>query len=334
VVELATPRLILAEISPADFDDWKGFVSDFDVVQWTGSWPFPMDPDFLTFRLSKPFPPERGIVTSVRKNGQIIGTMALTDGQLGYMFRQDAWGQGYASEAARAVLDYGFQTLGLEAATAGTFVGNQASENVLRKLGFKLKGEAEHNCRSRGGLLPGLDWTLSREDYLAHDPIFVKTKRLHLRNMTGDDAAALRAIVTNPKVGPMLIIYPPDWTEADAREHVESWSYQGRLRFRVGIEHQGRLVGAIGAGDGDEVSIFYFFDPETHGQGFASELVPAFCDALTRRFNIMALKAGVFTDNPASARVLEKAGFAKVGEADWKSSARSAEAPMWQYRRA
>jgi RimJ/RimL family protein N-acetyltransferase len=64
--------------------------------------------------------------------------------ELGYRYLRTAWGQGVATEAARAVLDYGFGTLGLEVIVAVTHPDNHASQRVLGKLGFRPEGRRFH----------------------------------------------------------------------------------------------------------------------------------------------------------------------------------------------
>ena len=60
--------------------------------------------------------------------------------ELGFHLRRDFWGQGLATEAARAVIDYAFSTLGAEALMAGHHPRNRASRKVLLKLGFVYVG--------------------------------------------------------------------------------------------------------------------------------------------------------------------------------------------------
>ncbi len=55
---------------------------------------------------------------------------------LGYRLNQKFWGKGYATEAAKACVDYGFNHLQLEEIIGQTHDGNEASKNVLRKCGF------------------------------------------------------------------------------------------------------------------------------------------------------------------------------------------------------
>jgi RimJ/RimL family protein N-acetyltransferase len=64
---------------------------------------------------------------------------ALDGVDLGYALFERHWGQGYASEAAAAVIDYGRKTHGLERILAITSQDNDASINVLQKLGFRFE---------------------------------------------------------------------------------------------------------------------------------------------------------------------------------------------------
>lgn len=58
----------------------------------------------------------------------------------GYVLHKDWWGQGLASEATAALVKFGFDELRAHRLWAHVFVGNTASERVLRKLGFRYEG--------------------------------------------------------------------------------------------------------------------------------------------------------------------------------------------------
>lgn len=60
---------------------------------------------------------------------------------LGYRLQRRAWGRGLATEASSALLDLGFEALGLERVLADTYEYNHASRRVLEKLGFTLARE-------------------------------------------------------------------------------------------------------------------------------------------------------------------------------------------------
>ncbi len=63
--------------------------------------------------------------------------------ELGYRLRARAWGRGYATEGARALLGEAFGPLGLDRVVAVARAENTASLNVLRKLGFHHEGERQ-----------------------------------------------------------------------------------------------------------------------------------------------------------------------------------------------
>lgn len=78
-----------------------------------------------------------------RDNNRFIGWCGLKynartdETDLGYRLSNEAWGKGYATEAAEYTLQYGFDTLQLKKIIAHAHVQNTASINVLEKLGMK-----------------------------------------------------------------------------------------------------------------------------------------------------------------------------------------------------
>jgi len=83
-------------------------------------------------------------VFAIELNGALIGMCGLDprpDGvELGYWLGVPFWNRGYATEAARAVIDYGFAELGHEVLHSGARVSNPASRRVLEKCGFQWTG--------------------------------------------------------------------------------------------------------------------------------------------------------------------------------------------------
>ena len=64
--------------------------------------------------------------------------------EIGWRLRQEFWGQGLATEAARACLDHGFQTLGLQNIFSFTATVNTPSERVMQRIGMSKLGEFDH----------------------------------------------------------------------------------------------------------------------------------------------------------------------------------------------
>ncbi len=160
---LRTPRLVLRPEEAADLDAIHHIVSQWEVVCWTASWPWPPDRDFTEKRVKGP-PPEQGMIASIVRDDVLIGVASLHHGELGYMLAPDAWGQGYATEACAALLEFGFASTDWPEITAGVFKGNDASLRVLFKLGFVVTGESVSHCRARNCDLEGLDLVCPRPD--------------------------------------------------------------------------------------------------------------------------------------------------------------------------
>lgn len=73
-----------------------------------------------------------------------------TELEIGYWLTPSAWGRGYATEAARAVVDIARHALGRKRLVSGHFLDNPASGRVLRKLGFAQTGVEKRACLARG----------------------------------------------------------------------------------------------------------------------------------------------------------------------------------------
>lgn len=84
--------------------------------------------------------------------------------ELGYWISRPHWGLGYATEAARGVLDVA-QALGIRELAASHFIDNPASGRVLRKLGFRPTGRiVQHHSTARGTDAPAALYTRGEED--------------------------------------------------------------------------------------------------------------------------------------------------------------------------
>ncbi len=81
-----------------------------------------------------------------KTSGALIGHAGLEyipaaeDVEIAYTLAKAYWGRGYATEAARAALSYGFETVDLDAVYGLAFPANTASRNVMRKLGMDYQG--------------------------------------------------------------------------------------------------------------------------------------------------------------------------------------------------
>lgn len=90
---------------------------------------------------------------------RLVGGVGLhpdgEDLELGYWIARPYWGLGFATEAARAVIDIARHTLRRRRLVSGHFIDNPASGRVLSKLGFKPTGDiVARHCRARGHAVP------------------------------------------------------------------------------------------------------------------------------------------------------------------------------------
>ncbi|MFO1317495.1 MAG: GNAT family N-acetyltransferase [Burkholderiales bacterium] len=148
---LETLRLALREFTPADFADLHRLDADPRVMKYiNGGRPATREETAATIRRIVRYPrlyPDFGIWYATRRDtGAFIGWFSLKyagkspDFEIGYRLRHDAWGRGFATEGATALLRFGFDELGLHRIIGVTDPGNRASQHVLRKIGMTDRG--------------------------------------------------------------------------------------------------------------------------------------------------------------------------------------------------
>lgn len=161
-MELRTERLLLREFAPGDwpavlayqsdprylrFYAWEGraeadvraFVAMF--VGWQGEQPRTKYQFALVL-------PETGRL--IGNCGIRVNDPAAREANIGYELDPDYWGRGYATEAARAVLVFGFDSLGLHRVWARCVADNAASAHVLEQLGLRREGRLREHEYFKG----------------------------------------------------------------------------------------------------------------------------------------------------------------------------------------
>ena len=147
---LESPRLRLRRLRPSDERDLIALDSDPDVMRYVGSPAGPRPPGETAERVRQRIHEDQGPlgfwVVERRGDGGFVGLCALIrmptgdDIELAYRLARPTWGQGVATEAARALLEYAFCVVGLPKVVAVTYPENRASQRVLEKLGFAPGG--------------------------------------------------------------------------------------------------------------------------------------------------------------------------------------------------
>lgn len=161
--------------------------------------------------------------------------------------------------------------------------------------------------------------------------MFARTPRLLLRPGFPEDAPALAAALADEAIARNLASVPWPYRVRDAEAFLASPRdpiLPSLLVFER-TETSPQLVGACGLGrrPSGNVEMGYWIARSQWGRGFATEACEALID-MARMLGLAQLEGSHFTDNPASARVLEKLGFAPVGIiAPRMSCARGVEVP-------
>ena len=151
-VFLETERLLLRRFTPDDVDNLVELDGDPDVMHYlNGGRPTPrreIEHDILPGWISYYERwPGYGYWAAVEKStGEFLGWFLFRpqhgtpddEPELGYRLRKSAWGKGYATEGARALIRKGFTGLGVQRVVASTMTVNSRSRRVMEKLGMTL----------------------------------------------------------------------------------------------------------------------------------------------------------------------------------------------------
>jgi len=118
------------------------------------------------------------LAVTLREKNTLIGACRISisdpqnrEGSIGYIYNRDFWGRGYGTEAARAILDFGFDQLGLHRISAWCDVDNIASSRIMEKNGMQREGRLRefrsHQGKWRDSFLYSVlehEWTKGKTD--------------------------------------------------------------------------------------------------------------------------------------------------------------------------
>jgi ribosomal-protein-alanine N-acetyltransferase len=146
---LETDRLILREIRLDDRYGIFGNFSDEEVAKWFFDVPYSEieQADEIIQAFISEFKEGKGLTWAIALKGskELVGTCGYGEvvigscGEIGFDLAKEHWGKGLMSEALSAIIDYGFNILGLSKVEAHTYSTNSRAIRLLRKLGFQLE---------------------------------------------------------------------------------------------------------------------------------------------------------------------------------------------------
>ena len=169
---LETARLKLRPYSEADIAELLPLVGTREVAATTLRIPHPYtEEDAKAFLEIARSPNKIWLVITLRSDGRQIGGVGLRvdeehqHAELGYWLGVPFWGKGYATEAARELLRYGFEDLRLHRIFASHFGHNPASGRILQKLGLRHEGCQREHLRKWGQFIDSELYGLLRHEW-------------------------------------------------------------------------------------------------------------------------------------------------------------------------
>lgn len=174
--KLETKRLILRQVDYGDVEQLYEMLSDAEVAKFDYFYPVTSKEEVLKFieRFKEELDENEEITWGIvlKETNKLIGTCCLGDfddgarrAEIGYDVTQSEWGKGYATEALKAVVEYGFDVMNLNRIEATITPGNNASVRVLEKLNFVHEGIVRERDLIKGKLEDGIMMSILKREY-------------------------------------------------------------------------------------------------------------------------------------------------------------------------
>jgi len=173
---ISTKRLSLRPFLVDDAARVVSLVGDFEVARQTATMPHPLSLEYARDWITS-IGYEGGMMLGIEREGQLIGKVGYIDYEpdgsdksssveISYWLGKNYWGQGYAFEAASAIIPVIFDNYSINTIIAGHATDNPGSERIIDKLGFQLIGETMYYSLARDVDVPCLLYKLDRDEYL------------------------------------------------------------------------------------------------------------------------------------------------------------------------
>jgi RimJ/RimL family protein N-acetyltransferase len=156
---LETERLALRKPTLADVKAIALLANDRRIAEMTRRLPFPYQQDHAVDFVNSLSETASDSVFLIELDRRPIGMVGIDwrevdSPELGYWLGVDHWGQGFATEAARAAIDYAFDEFDIDHLISGARVANPSSRNILEKCGFQWSGVQLHRFEAIGSSTP------------------------------------------------------------------------------------------------------------------------------------------------------------------------------------
>jgi RimJ/RimL family protein N-acetyltransferase len=156
---LETDRLTLRRPTLADVKAIARLADDRRIAENTRRLPHPYAQDDAIEFVRTAANENRGTVFLIESDFAPIGVVGVDwrepdSPELGYWLGVEHWGQGFGTEAARAMIDFTFEEFDIDRLISGARVTNPASRSILEKCGFQWSGVELHRFKALGSSTP------------------------------------------------------------------------------------------------------------------------------------------------------------------------------------
>jgi len=176
-IHIETDRLLLRPIQPTDLDDFYAYAKVPGVGEMAG---WKHHESIQESQTILDMLVQKGEVLAIvhQADGRMIGTIGLHPAReetlerypqlrirvVGYVLSKAYWGQGLMPEAVRALIQYSFQTLKLDALVCCHFAHNSQSRRVIEKSGFRLYAQGKYVSEQLNKTFDDMCYILLRDD--------------------------------------------------------------------------------------------------------------------------------------------------------------------------
>lgn len=175
-VTITTERLVLRPYTLDDSEELARVIDRREIYETTLAIPHPYSVEDARSYISRSIEAREDdrdfpCAVTLKETGAIIGGCGLMvnrkmdRAEMGYWLAVEHWGQGYITEAARALIRHGFEVLDLNCIEAHHFVNNPASGRVMVKAGMTFEGRLRQRVKKDGVYIDVDMYSILRSDY-------------------------------------------------------------------------------------------------------------------------------------------------------------------------
>lgn len=177
-ITITTERLRLRALAPGDLEDMYAYASVPGVGEMAG-WKHHESIEETEAILRSMIEEKEVLALMYQADGKMIGTLGLHRSwanqeeaykhykvkEIGYVLAKAYWGKGLMPEAVKAVIDYSFHTLGLDALTCCHFMENNQSRRVIEKCGFQFVKQSQFEAAQLNRMIDDMQYILLASDW-------------------------------------------------------------------------------------------------------------------------------------------------------------------------